>query len=126
MSDRVLFITGASSGIGKATARAAVEAGWRVALFARRAEALEGLVEEFGGVGTALVHALLGAAEARDEALVALLGEPGFYARFGFRPAGEHGIEAPDPAWGGYFRARAFTPGAPRGPFRYAAPFDEL
>jgi putative acetyltransferase len=78
------------------------------------------------GVGTALVHAVVGAAEARDEVLVALLGEPGFYARVGFRPAAELGVDAPDPAWGGYFQARALVDDPPRGPFRYATPFDEL
>ena len=78
------------------------------------------------GVGTALVHALLAAAEACDEVLVALLGEPGFYGRFGFRPADELGVASPDPTWGGYFQVRAFTDDAPRGTFRYAAPFAEL
>ncbi|MUL43535.1 N-acetyltransferase [Streptomonospora sp. PA3] len=80
------------------------------------------------GIGTALMHAVLGAAEARSEPLVALLGEPAFYGRFGFRPAAEHGIAAPDPAWGDYFQVRllsAHTP-AHRGAFRYAAPFDSL
>jgi NADP-dependent 3-hydroxy acid dehydrogenase YdfG len=45
---RVLLITGASSGIGAASARRAVEAGWRVALSARSADKLEGLVAELG------------------------------------------------------------------------------
>lgn len=78
------------------------------------------------GVGTALMHALLGAAEARDEELVALLGEPAFYGRFGFVPATTLGVDAPDPGWGQYFQARSFTPTAPGGTFRYAAPFAEL
>ncbi|NNL73247.1 MAG: SDR family NAD(P)-dependent oxidoreductase, partial [Silicimonas sp.] len=38
---KTLFITGASSGIGAATARAAAKSGWNVALFARSAEKLE-------------------------------------------------------------------------------------
>ena len=46
---KVLLITGASSGIGAATARRAVEAGWQVALAARSADKLEGLVAELGG-----------------------------------------------------------------------------
>ena len=33
--DKVLLITGASSGIGEAAARAAVQAGWAVGLVAR-------------------------------------------------------------------------------------------
>jgi putative acetyltransferase len=78
------------------------------------------------GVGSALLHAVLGAAEARDEVLAALLGEPAFYGRFGFRPATELGVASPDPAWGGYFQVRALTPGTPRGTFRYAAPFAAL
>jgi NADP-dependent 3-hydroxy acid dehydrogenase YdfG len=49
MSDnRVLLITGASTGIGAASARAAAAAGLRVALAARSQEALESLVGEIG------------------------------------------------------------------------------
>ncbi len=45
---RVLLITGASSGIGAATARAAAAEGWRLALAARSAEKLEALAGELG------------------------------------------------------------------------------
>lgn len=45
---KVLFITGASSGIGRATAEAAVAEGWRVGLMARREEALVKLREQLG------------------------------------------------------------------------------
>jgi NADP-dependent 3-hydroxy acid dehydrogenase YdfG len=45
---KVLLITGASSGIGKATAKKAVEAGLKVVLTARRKELLDELVAEFG------------------------------------------------------------------------------
>jgi len=48
------LITGASTGIGAATARAAVEAGYRVVLAARSADKLEALVEVLGGAETAL------------------------------------------------------------------------
>ena len=54
MSDRVLLITGASSGIGGATARAAAEAGWRLVLAARSEARLEELVHELGGPDRAL------------------------------------------------------------------------
>src|SRR3712207_2078465 len=50
MADRPVFlITGASTGIGAATARQAVEAGYRVALAARSADKLEELASELGG-----------------------------------------------------------------------------
>jgi NADP-dependent 3-hydroxy acid dehydrogenase YdfG len=53
-SDRVLLITGASTGIGAATARHAAIAGWRLVLAARSRERLESLAEELGGSERAL------------------------------------------------------------------------
>ena len=49
MADPVFLITGASSGIGAATARAAAQAGYRLALAARSVDRLEGLATELGG-----------------------------------------------------------------------------
>jgi NADP-dependent 3-hydroxy acid dehydrogenase YdfG len=49
MTDRVFLITGASSGIGEATARLAVEEGDRVVLAGRRRERLDRLARELGG-----------------------------------------------------------------------------
>lgn len=54
MDDPVFLITGASSGIGAATARAAAQAGHRVVLAARSADKLESLVNELGGEDRAL------------------------------------------------------------------------
>lgn len=54
MTAKTLFITGASSGIGAATARAAVAAGWHVGLFARSEDKLEALAEELDGAALAL------------------------------------------------------------------------
>jgi NAD(P)-dependent dehydrogenase (short-subunit alcohol dehydrogenase family) len=45
---RVAIVTGAGSGIGRAAARALLDAGWDVALAGRRAEALEAALEPAG------------------------------------------------------------------------------
>ena len=52
--DPVLLITGASTGIGAATARHAVEAGYRLVLSARSEEKLTALAEELGGADRAI------------------------------------------------------------------------
>ena len=51
---KTMLITGASSGIGAATARMAVEAGYRVALAARSVDKLERLISELGGKNKAI------------------------------------------------------------------------
>jgi putative acetyltransferase len=80
------------------------------------------------GVGSALVHAVIGAADALGYPVVVLLGHPGYYPRFGFGPASALGIEPTEPAWGDHFQARRLAAWTPelRGTFRYAAPFDDL
>src|SRR5688572_5117336 len=52
--DKVFLITGASTGIGAATARHAAEAGHRVVLAARSEDKLRGLADELGGDERAL------------------------------------------------------------------------
>jgi putative acetyltransferase len=80
------------------------------------------------GVGQALMHAVIAAADALDEPLIGLLGSPAYYARFGFGPAASLGITPPDPAWGDHFQARALSAYRPEitGHFRYPPPFDRL
>lgn len=80
------------------------------------------------GVGSALMHAVLSAADALDEPLVVLLGHPEYYPRFGFRPAVELGVTPPGP-WGPrFFMARPLSAWQPtiRGEFAYAKPFSDL
>jgi putative acetyltransferase len=80
------------------------------------------------GVGKALMHAVLGAADVLGEPLVALLGSTGYYPRFGFRPASEYGITPKHPEWGEHFQVRPLTAYDPavRGEFAYPEPFDRV
>jgi putative acetyltransferase len=78
------------------------------------------------GVGSALMHAVLGAGDALGEPLVALLGDPGYYGRFGFRLSEEYQISPPVAGWRPHFQVRLLTGyrREVRGTFRYAEPFD--
>lgn len=54
MPRKTFFITGASTGIGEATARSAVEHGWNVGLFARSEDKLAKLADDLGEAALAL------------------------------------------------------------------------
>ena len=71
MSDPVFLITGASSGIGAATARAAAQAGHRVVLGARSADKLQELAAELGGPDRALAVSCDVTEWTQQEAMVA-------------------------------------------------------
>jgi putative acetyltransferase len=80
------------------------------------------------GAGSALMHAVLGAADALGEPLAALLGDPAYYARFGFAPAARYGIRPPEPGWTPHFQVRALTAyrAGLTGTFRYPEAFDRV
>jgi NADP-dependent 3-hydroxy acid dehydrogenase YdfG len=93
--DPVLVITGASTGIGAATARRAAEFGYRVVLAARSEDKLAALAEELGGQEKALAarcdvtswedqQALVAAALDRFGRLDAYFANAGFGAKRGF------------------------------------------
>jgi putative acetyltransferase len=78
------------------------------------------------GVGSALMHAVLGAAEALGEPLAALLGDPAYYRRFGFELSTVYQITPPRPDWQPHFQVRVLTTyqAQLRGMFTYPEPFD--
>ena len=80
------------------------------------------------GVGTALMHAVLAAADALGEQAVVLLGHPAYYPRFGFEPAQDNGI-APPESWGrDVFMVRRLEAwdGTLRGTFHFPPAFDRV
>ena len=80
------------------------------------------------GAGKALMHAVLGAADALNEPLVALLGSTEYYAKFGFRPAADYEITPQHPEWKEHFQVRVLTAYDPAvsGEFVYPEPFDRV
>ena len=96
--DRVFLITGASSGIGSATARAAAQAGYRLVLAARSIDRLKALADELGGDERALAvrcdvtewsdqEAMVAAALERFGRLDVAFANAGFGASRGFLAA---------------------------------------
>ncbi|WP_067815735.1 GNAT family N-acetyltransferase [Nocardia inohanensis] len=84
--------------------------------------------QQGAGVGSALMHAVLGAADALDEPLVGLLGHLDYYPRFGFVPGIRLGVVPDQPDWASHFQVRplAAYDSEIKGEFRYADPFYEL
>ena len=73
----VALVTGASSGIGEATAVALADEGARVALVARRRDRLEALAERLGGERTLVVEADITDSDAARRAVETTVGELG-------------------------------------------------
>jgi putative acetyltransferase len=80
------------------------------------------------GIGSALMYAIIGAADAAGEPLIALLGDPGYSSRFGFVASTDLGIARPQSDWGGYFQVLPLAKWSASitGTFNYSAPFDDI
>jgi putative acetyltransferase len=79
------------------------------------------------GIGSALVREGLNAAGRLGHTSVIVLGHPGFYRRFGFRPAAHRGIQPPFPVPKEAFLVLELAAGAlthVRGTVRYPAIFE--
>ena len=78
------------------------------------------------GIGSALVAAVVVTADLGGEPAIVLLGDPGWYAHFGFEAATAHGIGSPGPWSDRFFQVRPLQAWRPElaGPFRYAPAFD--
>ncbi|MEE4199144.1 SDR family oxidoreductase [Erythrobacter sp.] len=96
---KTILITGASSGIGEATARAAAKAGWNVALCARSKDKIEALADEIGDTALALpcdVTKLDETRQALDKATEHFGGVDAVYANAG-TGVEKPGVETGDP-----------------------------
>lgn len=80
------------------------------------------------GIGSLLMQRVIAAADAMGEPLIGLLGSPAYYSRFGFVPALDLAVIAPDPEWGEYFQVRTLSSYRPTitGRFRYAEAFERV
>lgn len=64
------------------------------------------------GLGARLVRHALAAAREAGAGAVALVGDPGYYARFGFRPAAGFGLTSAPPIPAPFLQALPLRPGA--------------
>ena len=78
------------------------------------------------GIGSALMHASIAAADACDEPMIILLGNPDYYGRFGFEPAARYGIDPQEAEWEPAFQVRRLANWRDdlRGTYTYSPGFD--
>ena len=77
------------------------------------------------GLGSEMVQTLIDAARQAGERVIVVLGDPGYYARFGFVPADSLGITGPYESAGDSFAALPLVSvGVPGGWATYASAFD--
>ncbi len=75
------------------------------------------------GIGSQLMQMTIDRAEAAAETLIGLLGEPGYYRRFGFVAASRAGVASPVDEWGEFFQVLRLSPAGPSGKFTYPSAF---
>jgi uncharacterized protein len=121
---RIAVVTGASSGIGEATARELASRGWRCVLLARRAERLERVAGEIGGeweicdvADRAAVDEVAARVLERHPAISLLVNNAGVPARGSFLEIDPELIERVVQVnyLGGVWCLRAFLPGLQAG-----------
>lgn len=119
-SGRVAVVTGASSGIGEATARELARRGWDCVLLARRADRLEALGQEIGGEwevcdvrDRAQVDEVAGRILALHPAIALLVNNAGVPGRATFVSASPETVErvVETNYLGGVWCTQAFMPG---------------
>ena len=80
------------------------------------------------GIGAALMASVIASADQRGDAAIVLLGDPDYYAHFGFVPASGLHVASPGPWEARLFQIKTLRAWRPSqaGPFRYAPAFERL